>query len=55
MHERAPVAPARPLALRARAALVWLLAAAGVFAFQLPFFDRWFSLSTRGTCSSTPI
>ena len=38
----------RPLALRARAALPWLLAAAGVFAFQLPFFDRWFSFMDEG-------
>jgi hypothetical protein len=40
--------PAPPLARRALAALVWALAAAGVFAFQLPFFDRWFSFMDEG-------
>jgi len=48
MDGRTQAAPARPLALRARTALPWLLAAAGVFAFQLPFFDRWFSFMDEG-------
>ncbi len=48
MQDRAPAAPASPVVSRARAALVWTLAAAGVFAFQLPFFDRWFSFMDEG-------
>ncbi len=48
MDGRTPAAPASPLVRRARAALPWLLAAAGVFGFQLTFFDRWFSFMDEG-------
>jgi hypothetical protein len=48
MDVRTHAAPDAGLAARARAASPWLLAAAAMFAFQLFFFDRWFSFMDEG-------
>jgi len=49
MQDRAPLAaPGRSRLARLPAPLVFALAGAGVFAFQLLFFDRWFSFMDEG-------